>query len=89
MVVSYGDAAQSTDRSPDTELFYTRPDPRRGEGRTPVLVEKVPLLTGAELVDAQPTFDQNQEPVVSFRFNSTGAATTDIYTLFIVGKLFA
>ncbi|MBP0575480.1 hypothetical protein J8J27_32665, partial [Mycobacterium tuberculosis] len=70
-------------------MFYTRPDPRRGEGRTPVLVEKVPLLTGAELVDAQPTFDQNQEPVVSFRFNTSGAKKFADITQNNVGKLFA
>jgi protein-export membrane protein SecD len=87
MVISYGDAALSADRSADTALFYTRPG--RGEQRTPVLVEKVPLLTGSELVDSQPTFDQNQEPVVSFRFNTAGAKKFAEITQANVGRLFA
>lgn len=89
MVIAHHEAALSADRSPDTELFYTRPDARSGEGKVPVLVEKVPLLSGAELVDAQPTFDQNQEPVVSFRFNTSGARKFADITQANVGKLFA
>ncbi len=30
-------------------------------------------VDGADLVDAQPSFDQNNQPVVSFRFNQKGA----------------
>jgi protein-export membrane protein SecD len=89
MVIAHHEAALQAERSPDTELYYTRPDPRTGEGKVPVLVEKVPLLTGAELVDAQPTFDQNQEPVVSFRFNTSGAKKFAEITQANVGKLFA
>ena len=89
MVISHHEAALTPDRSPDAELFYTRPDARGGEGKVPVLVEKVPLLSGAELVDAQPTFDQNQEPVVSFRFNTSGARKFADVTQANVGKLFA
>ena len=33
-----------------------------------------PVVTGEELVDAQPSFDQNNRPAVNFRFNPTGAA---------------
>src|SRR5208283_3940097 len=45
-----------------------------GEGGTKYLIEKRVLVSGADLIDAQPGFDQrNSEPIVSFRFNSTGA----------------
>src|SRR6202043_4167473 len=43
-----------------------------GEGG-PWLIEKRVLVSGADLVDAQAGFDQNSQPVVNFRFNSTGA----------------
>ncbi len=46
-------------------------------GETPgqkYLIEKRVLVSGGDLVDAQPGFDQRtNEPVVNFRFNSAGA----------------
>ncbi|MGS4988665.1 protein translocase subunit SecD [Roseibium sp. RP-7] len=40
----------------------------------PYLLEEAPLLSGEDLVDAQVSFDQrNNEPVVNFRFNQSGA----------------
>jgi protein-export membrane protein SecD len=89
MVVAHHDAALSADRGADTELYYTRENKATGEGKVPVLVEKVPLLTGADLVDSQPTFDQGHEPVVSFRFNTSGAKKFADITQANVGKLFA
>ena len=48
------------------------------------------LVSGADLVDAQPGFDQrNSEPIVSFRFNSTGARKFAEATQQNVGKPFA
>src|SRR5262249_11714905 len=44
----------------------------QGEGG-PYLIEKRVLVSGADLIDAQPGFNQNGQPVVNFRFNSTGA----------------
>ena len=47
-------------------------------------------MSGADLVDAQPGFDQrNSEPIVSFRFNSTGARKFADATRENVGKPFA
>ena len=44
-----------------------------GEGGQKYLIEKRVLVSGADLVDAQPGFDQrSSEPVVNFRFNSSG-----------------
>jgi preprotein translocase subunit SecD len=46
-------------------------------------------VTGDELVDAQPAFDQNNRPAVSFRFNPTGARSFGDYTAANIGQLFA
>jgi preprotein translocase subunit SecD len=46
----------------------------KGERRTPILVEKRVMVSGEDLTDAQPSFDQRtSEPVVTFRFNTSGA----------------
>lgn len=52
-------------------------------------VEAAPVVTGEELVDAQPAFDQNGRPAVNFRFNPTGARKFGDYTLENVGSPFA
>ncbi len=46
-------------------------------------------MTGEELVDAQPTFDQNGRPAVNFRFNPTGARKFGDYTAENIGSPFA
>jgi preprotein translocase subunit SecD len=54
------------------------------------LIEKRVLVSGADLVDAQPGFDQrNNEPIVSFRFNSSGARKFAEATQANVSKPFA
>lgn len=58
------------------------------EGRFYVL-EAAPVVTGEELVDAQPSFDQNGRPAVSFRFNPTGARKFGDYTAENIGSPFA
>ena len=52
-------------------------------------LEDVPVVTGEDLVDARPDFDQNGRPAVSFRFNPTGARKFGDYTGANVGQLFA
>ena len=63
------------------------------DGETPgrkYLIEKRVLVSGGDLVDAQPGFDpRNNEPVVNFRFNSTGARKFAEATQANVGKPFA
>ena len=59
----------------DPELFYT--------------VESAPVVTGEDLVDAQPSFDQNGNPAVSFRFNTSGARRFGDYTADNIGSPFA
>ena len=58
--------------------------------KTPYLVEKRVLVSGADLTDAQPGFDQRtSEPIVSFRFNTSGARKFAQVTQENVGKPFA
>ncbi|MEB8388079.1 protein translocase subunit SecD [Rhodobacteraceae bacterium KMM 6894] len=53
------------------------------------ILERAPVVTGEELVDAQPDFDQNGRPSVSFRFNPTGARSFGDYTAANIGNPFA
>ena len=52
-------------------------------------LESAPVVTGEELVDAQPAFDQNGRPAVNFRFNPTGARKFGDYTAENIGSPFA
>lgn len=47
------------------------------------------VVTGEELVDAQPSFDQNGRPAVNFRFNTSGARKFGQYTAENIGRPFA
>ena len=53
------------------------------------IIETAPVVTGEELVDAQPSFDQNGSPAVSFRFDTTGARKFGQYTAENIGSPFA
>ena len=53
------------------------------------IVEESPVVTGEELTDAQPAFDQNNRPAVNFRFNPTGARKFGDYTAANIGAPFA
>ncbi|WGW03262.1 protein translocase subunit SecD [Tropicibacter oceani] len=53
------------------------------------ILEQAPVVTGEELVDAQPSFDQNGRPAVSFRFNPSGARKFGDYTAENIGSPFA
>src|SRR5690242_9913142 len=70
---------------PDDEILYSASEPK-----TPYLVEKRILVSGGDLTDAQPGFDQRtSEPIVSFRFNTSGARKFAQVTQENVGKPFA
>ncbi|HKS87109.1 MAG TPA: protein translocase subunit SecD [Pseudolabrys sp.] len=70
---------------PDDEILYSASEPK-----TPYLVEKRILVSGGDLTDAQPGFDQRtNEPIVSFRFNTSGARKFAQVTQENVGKPFA
>ncbi|MBN9604857.1 MAG: protein translocase subunit SecD [Afipia felis] len=54
---------------PDSEVLKGAEPPH-----IPYVIKKQVLVSGADLTDAQPSFDQRTgQPVVSFRFNGTGA----------------
>lgn len=53
------------------------------------ILERSPVVTGEELVDAQPAFDQNGRPAVNFRFNPQGARAFGDYTAENIGSPFA
>ena len=53
------------------------------------ILEQAPVVTGEELVDARPDFDQNGRPAVSFRFNPSGGRKFGDYTAANIGSPFA
>ena len=53
------------------------------------LLDAGAVVTGEELVDAQPSFDQNGRPAVNFRFNPSGARKFGDYTAENIGTPFA
>jgi preprotein translocase subunit SecD len=58
--------------------------------KTPYVIKKQVLVSGGDLTDAQPGFDQRSgEPIVSFRFNTTGARKFAQATSENVGQPFA
>ncbi|MBY6134854.1 protein translocase subunit SecD [Nocardioides marinus] len=52
-------------------------------------IEAAAVVTGEDLVDAQPSFDQNGQPAVNFRFNTSGARRFGDYTAENIGSPFA
>src|SRR5262249_39059642 len=71
---------------PESEVLYGSDR----EGKQPYLLEKRIIVSGEELTDAQPGFDQRtSEPVVNFKFNNSGARKFAQVTQENVGRLFA
>ena len=70
----------------NSEVLYTNDNPA-----VPILIQKRAILSGENLVDAQPGFDQQRgnEPIVSFRFDSQGAQIFGRVTQENVGRPFA
>ena len=63
--------------------------PSMDEAGVRYVLDAVPVVTGEELTDAQPDFDQNGRPAVSFRFNPSGARRFGDYTAGNIGSPFA
>jgi preprotein translocase subunit SecD len=79
------DQAQAGRVPPDSELLQSA---TRAEA--PVVVKKQVLVSGGDLTDAQPGFDQRSgEPIVSFKFNTAGARKFAQATTENVGLPFA
>jgi len=53
------------------------------------VVERRAVVSGDQLVDSQPSFDQNGRPAVNFRFNAQGGAAFGRYTAENIGSPFA
>ena len=71
---------------PEDEVLYGTGN----ESKVPYVVEKRILVSGGDLTDAQPGFDpRTSEPIVSFRFNTSGARKFAEITQQNVGKPFA
>ena len=63
--------------------------PSQEENGVYYIIEETPVVSGEELVDSQPSFDQNGSPAVSFRFDTTGARKFGDYTAANIGSPFA
>ena len=63
--------------------------PSLDEPGTFYILEQTPVVTGEQLVDAQPGMDQNNRPAVNFRFNPSGGRAFGIYTAENIGNPFA
>ena len=78
--------AQAGQLPPEDEILH-------GSGReenVPYVIQKHVMVSGGDLTDAQPGFDQRtNEPIVSFRFNTSGARKFAETTQQNVGKPFA
>ena len=53
------------------------------------IVDETPVVTGDDLTNAQPAFDQNSRPAVNFQFNVSGARKFGDYTAAHIGEPFA
>src|SRR5450631_699914 len=70
---------------PDSEVLMSASSPK-----TPYVVKKQALVSGGDLTDAQPGFDQRSgEPIVTFRFNTSGSRKFAQATTENVGQPFA
>src|SRR5713101_6299490 len=79
------DQAQQGRVPPDSEVLMSSTSPK-----IPYVIKKQVLVSGGDLTDAQPGFDQRSgEPIVSFRFNTSGSRKFAQATLENVGQPFA
>ncbi len=63
--------------------------PSQDEQGVYYIIESTPVVTGEELTNAQPAFDQNSQPAVNFNFNPSGARKFGAYTAANIGQPFA
>jgi preprotein translocase subunit SecD len=83
--------AESGGVPPGSKVFEMERDDKNPDlPKEKILIKVASVVSGEDLVDAQPSFDgQSSEPVVSFRFNTSGARRFGKYTQENVGRLFA
>ena len=63
--------------------------PSLNEENVYYILEQTPVVSGEDLTDAQPGFDQNGRPSVNFRFNPSGGRKFGVYTSENIGSPFA
>ena len=73
---------------PGSDLLFEI-DERTGEKSIPYVIYKRIGVSGDQLVDANPTMDQNNQPVVSLRFDTSGSRKFGELPSKNVGKRFA
>ncbi len=74
-------------RAPVGWRVYPSDDAREGGN---YLLRETPVVEGADLTDSQPGFDsQNGQPIITFRFNQSGAKKFGAFTQANVGRPFA
>jgi preprotein translocase subunit SecD len=79
------DQAQQGRVPPDSDVLMSSTSPK-----IPYVIKKQVLVSGGDLTDAQPGFDQRSgEPIVSFRFNTSGSRKFAQATSENVGQPFA
>ena len=83
--------AQGQNPPPECKTLPVKKDPSNPGGADTLWVQTSSRATvdGADLVDARPAFDQQNQSVVSFRFNTKGAERFARLTRENVGKPFA
>ncbi len=67
----------------------TRVLPSMDQPDTYYIIEDSAVVSGEQLVDAQPAFDENNRPAVNFRFNPAGGRAFGDYTAANIGSPFA
>jgi preprotein translocase subunit SecD len=79
------DQAQQGRVPADSELLMSEQSPK-----VPYVIKRQVLVSGGDLIDAQPGFDQRtNEPIVNFKFNSSGSRKFAQATSENVGQPFA
>lgn len=86
------DEAQSFVPNPSEEILFPVPSSRSdsaNEDNIAYVVDREVLVSGSMLVDAQPSFDQYNQPQVSFKLNGLGAELFGAVTQKNTGRPFA
>jgi protein-export membrane protein SecD len=79
------DQAQQGNAPPESEVLMSSTSPK-----IPYVIKKEVLVSGGDVTDAQAGFDQRSgEPIVSFRFNSSGSRKFAQATAENIGQPFA
>lgn len=77
-------------RPPAGYRIYEASEDERNSGYSAYVLQETPVVQGDDLVDAQPAFDsQTNAPIITFRFNQSGARKFGNFTKTHVGEPFA